>query len=142
MLLTTHREVKLHSKGDPSGVSGLERQRVASDQEANLSHWYACVYSQRFWQYFFMNFFGTFVYYTFYSEYADIGKGQASRIVKVVSCPIIGYCFARFGYKPGFLGLMVLNCAIAITALIAVQTGLTPIIIQILYSVTIITEVG
>lgn len=79
--------------------------------------WYACFFSIKFWQYFFMNAFATYLYAMFFQQYDKAGHGVTSTWIRVATCPIAAVLYDLLGFRVVHTMLMLLNISIGIVGL-------------------------
>lgn len=82
-------------------------------EQANLVSWHACFSSLRFWQYFFMNAFGTYLYSAFFNHFDKAGHGTTSTLIRMATCPIAAVMYELLGFRITHSMLMILNIVIA-----------------------------
>lgn len=85
---------------------------------ANLKDWYGFVYSTRFWQYFSMNSFATFMKCVFYRDIGRAGLDWRSNVISSASVIVFGLLFARLGFKWPFGIIMGANIIIGVFSIV------------------------
>lgn len=73
---------------------------------------FACFYSYRFWQYFFIDLFCTLLYYDSYKVIHDTIALKRSyyQILKAFTCLLSGYIYSMLGYKKIMIFSLLLLC--------------------------------
>lgn len=80
--------------------------------DANLTYLTACLYSIRFWQYFFIDMLCSVLYFDSYIIIHDTIELKSSyhHILKALTCIVSGYIYSMFGYKRIMMVLTLILC--------------------------------
>jgi hypothetical protein len=106
-----------------------------------MPKWYSCFFSFRFWQYFFMIFLNSFVYFDYAFKYGKIGKGNHSMIIRMFTSLIVGFLYAKLRYKLVYQLFILINFAVLLVSVIFLE-NMNPSLAQFLYRTTIVADTG
>lgn len=87
-------------------------------QMANMTYWYSCFYSKRFWQYFIMILLGNFQSNVFFRDLGRDGSRNDVRIIKCFVPTFVSYAQSKIGFKPVFIFLMSIMLAVGIANIV------------------------